>query len=142
MTANNKQIGGNHYKSTMECWDYIVANDLGFLEGTAIKYITRWRKKNGIEDIKKAIHVLEKLVEIHTSVPDPKPSIMDVRLKPSSVGLKPMDVSNCERLYDPAKAFEQPRNSYEPIPDGESLDQWVQKCAAQKALDDYHARDV
>ncbi len=48
----------------MECWDYILANDLGYLEGTAIKYITRWKKKNGVEDILKAIHFLEKLVEV------------------------------------------------------------------------------
>lgn len=64
MTANNKQIAGSHYKSPMECWDYILANDLGYLEGTAIKYITRWKKKNGVEDILKAIHFLEKLVEV------------------------------------------------------------------------------
>lgn len=64
MSANNKQIAGSHYKSTMECWDYILANDLGYLEGTAIKYITRWKKKNGVEDILKAIHFLEKLVEV------------------------------------------------------------------------------
>lgn len=64
MTANNKQVGGSHYKSKMECWDYILSNDLGYLEGTAIKYITRWKKKNGVEDIQKAIHFLEKLIEV------------------------------------------------------------------------------
>jgi hypothetical protein len=64
VSANNKQIAGSHYKSPMECWDYILANDLGYLEGTAIKYITRWKKKNGVEDILKAIHFLEKLVEV------------------------------------------------------------------------------
>lgn len=63
VTVNNRQVGGSHYKSNMECWDYIIANDLGYLEGTAIKYITRWKKKNGVEDIKKAIHFLEKLIE-------------------------------------------------------------------------------
>jgi len=63
MTANDKQVDGTHYKSTIECWDYILANNIGYLEGTAIKYLTRWRKKGGITDIKKAIHFLEKLVE-------------------------------------------------------------------------------
>ena len=62
-SANTKQIGGSHYKAPIECWDYIIANELGYLEGTAIKYITRWKKKNGVEDIKKAIHFLEKLIE-------------------------------------------------------------------------------
>lgn len=64
MSANEKQVAGNHYKAPIECWDYIIANNLGYLEGTAIKYITRWRKKNGIEDIRKAIHFLEKLIEV------------------------------------------------------------------------------
>lgn len=67
MSANEKQIGGNHYKSTMECWDYILSNELGYLEGTAIKYLTRWRKKNGVEDLKKAIHFIEKLIEVESA---------------------------------------------------------------------------
>ena len=62
--ASNRQVGGDHYRSSMECWDYIISNNLGYLEGTAIKYLTRWRKKNGIEDLKKAIHFIEKLIEV------------------------------------------------------------------------------
>ena len=62
--ANNYQISGSHYKTPMECWDYIVANDVGYLDGNAIKYLTRWRKKNGLEDLKKAQHYLEKLIEL------------------------------------------------------------------------------
>ena len=44
-----------------------MANNLGYLEGTAIKYLTRFRKKNGVEDLKKAIHFIEKLIEIETA---------------------------------------------------------------------------
>lgn len=61
--ANEKQIGGDHYQVAIQPWDYIIANNLGYLEGTAIKYITRWKKKGGIADIDKAIHFLEKLKE-------------------------------------------------------------------------------
>ena len=64
--ANTKQIGGSHYKAPIECWDFILANELGYLEGTAIKYIVRHKKKNGVEDLQKAIHFLEKLIE-HSS---------------------------------------------------------------------------
>lgn len=42
----------------------MLANNLGYLEGSAIKYITRWKDKNGIDDIRKAIHFLEKLIEV------------------------------------------------------------------------------
>jgi len=68
-TANDKQEGGSHYKKygDLQPWDVVIKWNLGYLEGTALKYIARWRDKNGIEDIKKAIHFLEKLVEVETS---------------------------------------------------------------------------
>ncbi len=62
-SANEKQVGGKHYKIAIEPWDFILANNLGFLEGNAIKYIVRHKQKNGIQDISKAIHYLEKLKE-------------------------------------------------------------------------------
>ena len=66
--ANAIQHGGDHYKSNaIQPWDYIVANDIPFLEGNAIKYLTRWRDKGGIEDIRKAQHYIEKLLEIETA---------------------------------------------------------------------------
>jgi hypothetical protein len=60
-------VGGTHYKAKVECWDFIAANDIGYFEGTAIKYLTRWRKKGGVEDLRKAIHFVEKLIEIETA---------------------------------------------------------------------------
>jgi hypothetical protein len=67
MTANNKQISGTHYKNnTIQPWDFVAANNLGYFEGSAIKYITRWRSKGGIADIQKAIHFLEKLIELES----------------------------------------------------------------------------
>lgn len=65
--ANDKQIGGNHYKqfTGFEPWDVITAWDLGYLEGTALKYIARWKHKNGIQDLEKAIHFLEKAIEVY-----------------------------------------------------------------------------
>jgi hypothetical protein len=63
MEANKRQCGGTHYKSPIEVWDFVLANDIGFMEGNVIKYVTRWREKGGIEDLKKAQHYLEKLIE-------------------------------------------------------------------------------
>jgi hypothetical protein len=64
-SSNQKQVGGDHYikNNPIQPWDFIIANDIGYLDGTAIKYIARWRYKNGIEDLKKAIHFIEKLIE-------------------------------------------------------------------------------
>lgn len=70
MSANDKQIAGSHYKKNgIQPWDYVIANNLGYLEGSAIKYITRWKDKNGIDDIRKAIHFLEKLIETELGAP-------------------------------------------------------------------------
>ena len=63
--ANANQIGGDHYaKRTIQPWDYIIANNIGFLEGNAIKYLTRWKEKGGVQDIEKAQHYIEKLLEV------------------------------------------------------------------------------
>jgi hypothetical protein len=78
MAANDKQVAGDHYKAPIECWDYILANNIGYLEGTAIKYLTRWRKKGGLNDIKKAIHFLEKLVEVEEAKTEPHVTITGV----------------------------------------------------------------
>jgi hypothetical protein len=62
--AVDKQIGGDHYKDmAIQPAEYATKNKLGFLEGNAIKYISRHGKKNGAEDVKKAIHCLELLLE-------------------------------------------------------------------------------
>jgi hypothetical protein len=64
-TANQTQIGGNHYKEkSIQPWDYIAANKLGYFEGNIIKYTTRWRDKGGTNDLLKAQHYLNKLIEI------------------------------------------------------------------------------
>jgi hypothetical protein len=64
-TANDMQVGGDHYMDRcIQPWDYIVSNDLGFLEGNIIKYVTRWKHKNGVDDLRKAQHYLAKLIEV------------------------------------------------------------------------------
>ncbi len=53
-----------HYtEGSIEPLDYIVANDLDFIEGNIIKYVTRYKYKNGVEDLKKAHYYLEVLIK-------------------------------------------------------------------------------
>jgi hypothetical protein len=67
MSANDIQEGGDHYKNmNMQPWDYIVANNLGYLEGNVVKYVTRYKEKGGVEDLKKARHYLDKLIEVQS----------------------------------------------------------------------------
>ena len=64
---NAIQYGGTHYKVlAIEPWDYVAANNLGFFEGNAIKYLTRWRDRGGVEDLKKAKHYIDKLIELES----------------------------------------------------------------------------
>ena len=64
--ANKIQYGGTHYKqfTNFEPWDVITAWDLGYLDGTAVKYLARWKHKGGVEDLKKAKHFIEKAIEV------------------------------------------------------------------------------
>jgi hypothetical protein len=64
MSANEKQVAGEHYKSKIQHWDYVVANDLDYFQAQITKYVTRWKKKNGYQDLLKAQHFLEKYIEL------------------------------------------------------------------------------
>lgn len=67
MSSNDEQVGGSHYKSkTIQPWDYIIQNNLGYLEGCIVKYISRYGEKGGVEDLRKARHYLDKLIEVKT----------------------------------------------------------------------------
>ena len=64
--ASERQVGGQHYAAlpgTMDHWSYCDANDVPYLESACTKYVVRWRKKNGVVDLHKALHYLEKRIE-------------------------------------------------------------------------------
>lgn len=61
----NTQIGGNHYKNLkIQPIEYIMANNLNYCQGNAIKYLTRYKDKNGLEDLKKAKHYIDILIQL------------------------------------------------------------------------------
>lgn len=63
--ANATQIGGGHYKQFQhETWDVILDWGLGYLDGNAVKYLSRWRHKGGVQDLRKAAHYIQKLIEV------------------------------------------------------------------------------
>ncbi len=60
----NVQVGGDHYKDMkIQPVEYIYKNGIGYFEGCVIKYVSRWQKKGGVEDLKKARHFLDLLIE-------------------------------------------------------------------------------
>ena len=68
MSALDKQEGGNHYKEmSIQPVEFIHKNGLGFIVGNIIKYVCRYQDKNGAEDLKKARHYLDMLIEMETT---------------------------------------------------------------------------
>ena len=62
--ATDTQVGGNHYtKLAIQPMQYSMENGLDALQHTVIKYVTRFRDKNGIEDLEKAKHCIDMLIE-------------------------------------------------------------------------------
>ncbi len=63
MDATTKQEGGEHYKKLkIQPAEYVHGNNIPYLEGSVIYYVTRWRDKGGLGDLRKAIHTLELLI--------------------------------------------------------------------------------
>lgn len=63
-TASEKQVDGNHYaKLKIQPMAYCLHNNLNYGQSNAIKYITRYKDKNGIQDLEKAIHCIELLIQ-------------------------------------------------------------------------------
>ena len=61
---NGRQEGGDHYrKHKIQPYTFITANDLSFFQGNVIKYVVRYKDKNGVEDLKKVIHYCELEIE-------------------------------------------------------------------------------
>ena len=64
MSAYDKQVGGSHYKKMkIQPSKFVIENELLFPEGNVIKYICRHRYKNGKEDLEKAVHFIEMIIE-------------------------------------------------------------------------------
>jgi len=59
----DRQCAGNHYDMPIQPIEFILANDLGYCEGNVIKYICRYKRKGGIEDLEKAKHYIDFLID-------------------------------------------------------------------------------
>lgn len=68
-TANDRQVGGSHYqKGKVQHWDLVALTRTSYLEGNATKYLSRWREKNGLQDLQKALHYVDKILELAVNV--------------------------------------------------------------------------
>lgn len=74
MAANDRQVGGEHYKTGgEEHWDRVWRlYGRGYFIGCITKYVERYQNKNGVQDLNKAAHFLQKLIELETTKDDTK----------------------------------------------------------------------
>jgi hypothetical protein len=64
MKSSEKQVGGKHYlKYKIQPVEFIIKNNIGFVEGNIIKYILRFKEKGGVQDLLKAKHYIELLID-------------------------------------------------------------------------------
>lgn len=74
MTANNYQVGGTHYKKqSYQHWDFVINNQIPYMEAQIIRYVSRYRHKNGIQDLHKAKHFASKMIECGEKLRDNTP---------------------------------------------------------------------
>lgn len=94
------QVDGNHYKAMkIQPVEYVHANGLGFLEGNAIKYLSRWRNKNGTRDLEKAKHCIDLLIQLETQ--------MGV-----SIPIAPLPTPSCRKCKRVCGAYSAPDDLY------------------------------
>lgn len=80
MAANDKQVGGDHYKKMpVEHWDLAALFNWDSLQSDAIGYLMRWREKGGIVDLEKALHTVQKYIEVEKLKKDGKLNITLMR---------------------------------------------------------------
>jgi hypothetical protein len=69
-TLMSNNISPSYYqKGSIEVTDYITSNEMSFIEGNIIKYVTRYKDKSGIQDLRKARWYLDKLIETQMDIP-------------------------------------------------------------------------
>jgi hypothetical protein len=64
MKSYKKQVGGSHYKKyKIQPVEFIIKNNIGFVEGNILKYVLRFKEKGGVQDLEKAKHYIELLID-------------------------------------------------------------------------------
>ena len=103
MSALDTQIGGSHYKNMpIQPMQYSMANELDACQHTIIKYVTRFREKGGVQDLEKAKHVIDMLIEFEQNGVKPAPAqkSFDFNAKPNGTLKDSAEAANTEETLD------------------------------------------
>ena len=81
------QVAGTHYSSAdLQHWDIVNMYNLDYFQGQITKYIMRWKLKNGVEDLRKARHFLDKYIELNDLIEEDADSQADIILSRRTTG--------------------------------------------------------
>lgn len=69
-SANSHQIAGSHYAGEYQHWDLVIDLKIPYMHAQVIRYVYRWRKKGGIQDLRKAKHFIQKMNERLDDLPE------------------------------------------------------------------------
>jgi hypothetical protein len=97
MTANRRQVGGSHYKADgtgEEHWDRVHRLKLDYFQAAITKYVERCWKKNGVEDLRKAQHFLEKYIELNVAAPLPAAAPPALPAPPAATDARLVDMAH------------------------------------------------
>ena len=103
MSALDTQIGGSHYKNMpIQPMQYSMANELDACQHTIIKYVTRFREKGGVQDLEKAKHVIDMLIEFEQNGVKPAPAqkSFDSNAKPNGTLKDSAEAANTKKPLD------------------------------------------
>ncbi|MDP7647772.1 MAG: DUF3310 domain-containing protein [Candidatus Woesearchaeota archaeon] len=66
--ALDEQVGGRHYKDMkIQVVEFCHINNIGYMEGNVIKYVTRYKQKNKIQDLEKARHYIDLIIQMENN---------------------------------------------------------------------------
>lgn len=116
MSADDYQVGGEHYQSEYQHWNLCLAVPVSYLGSASTKYVSRWRKKSGLQDLHKALHYLNKQIES-----------VDWEIKARVLLLNPLEIdrevqafSEANQLNDLERAYVQALCTWQEVRDLEA----------------------
>ena len=62
--SKEQVVHPEHYNHGIEVWDFTTSHNMGFLDGSVVKYVTRYKYKNGLQDLYKCRQFIEKLIQV------------------------------------------------------------------------------
>lgn len=138
MDANATQVGGTHYMTKFQHWDFILMLNLPYLPAQVTRYIARWKKKNGRQDLEKAYHYMNKFIEQELANHETTLMLMKNFIRDNELGTEEKSVFNMlvnyhlgdgDRLYMARDAIKRLMDTFDEV-------KQEQAHAAQQEIDE------